>query len=279
MKNLDPATKLFEIIAAKKVYLAEQKRQKPHTQLEKELVSVESFEGLSLFDALKAQEPKPKLIAEVKKASPSRGVIREEFSLADINNAYQASSNVIAISVLTEKDYFHGSEDALSFFAKNNTNNKPLLRKDFIFDTYQILETKLLGAQAYLLMASLFDDAEELDTFITFGQKLGLEPLVEVHTKEELELVKATSARVIGVNSRDMKTLAVDNKIHDLLKDIDDSYAKVAESGIGSGEDLRRVLAYSDAALIGSHFMSQEDIAGAIEALVASAANKDGAKP
>src|ERR1039458_1392592 len=245
MKSLDPSTKLSEILSAKKTYLEVQKRAKPQTQVEKALESAETFEGLGFFDALKTEEPKIKLLAEVKKASPSRGVIRTDFALSEINDAYQSSANVVAISVLTEKDYFHGSEDILSFFAKNNTNNKPLLRKDFIFDPYQILETKLLGAQAYLLMASLFDDTDELETLITFGQKLGLEPLVEVHTKEELELVQATSTRVIGVNSRDMKTLAVDNKIHDLLKDIDDSYAKVAESGIENREDLRHVLAYS----------------------------------
>jgi indole-3-glycerol phosphate synthase len=275
MKSLVATTKLHEIVAAKKAYLDEQKLQKSQAQHEKELESFEPFMGPSFFDALKAQQPKPKLIAEVKKASPSRGVIRNNFSLSEINDAYQTNSNVVAISVLTEKDYFHGSEDILSFFAKNNTNNKPLLRKDFIFDPYQILETKLLGAQAYLLMASLFDDSAELESLITFGQNLGLEPLVEVHTKEELELVKATSARVIGVNSRDMKTLAIDNKIHDLLKDIDNTYAKVAESGIDSGEELGRVLAFCDAALIGTHFMSQENIGGAIEELVVSVANKD----
>ena len=278
MKSIDSSTKLYEIIASKKVYLEEQIGVKPTARLEKELESVVPFQGPNFFDALKGQQPNPKLIAEVKKASPSRGVMRSNFSVSDINEAYQSSSNVVAISVLTEKNYFHGSEDILSFFAKNNTHNKPLLRKDFIFDPYQILETKLLGAQAYLLIASLFDSPKELETLITFGQELGLEPLVEVHTKEELELVKATSARVIGVNSRDMKTLTVDNTIHDLLKDIDNTYARVAESGIESGEDLGRVLAYSDAALIGSHFMSQEDITGAIESLVASAANKDRAK-
>jgi len=275
MKSLDSATKLYEIIAAKKVYLDEQKRQKPHLQIESELASLEPFSVPNFYDVLKAEEPKIKLIAEVKKASPSKGVIRNNFSLSDINDAYQVSANVVAISVLTEKDYFHGSEDILSYFAANNTNNKPLLRKDFIFDTYQILETKLLGAQAYLLMASLFDNPIELEALIAFGQNLGLEPLVEVHTKGELELVKATSARVIGVNSRNMKTLAVDNKIHDLLQDIDNAYARVAESGIESGKDLKRVSAYSDAALIGTHFMSQENIGEAIETLVASAASID----
>jgi indole-3-glycerol phosphate synthase len=268
MKNIDPGTQLYKIIAAKKAYLQEKKRHMSYSQLEQALKSLEPVKGPSFFDVLKSQDHAPKIIAEVKKASPSRGVIRSNLSLSEVNDAYQSISNVVAISILTEKDYFHGSEETLAFFAHHNTNNKPLLRKDFIFDTYQIAETKLLGAQAYLLIASLFEDAEELEELIKAGHELGLEPLVEVHTREELELAEATSARVIGVNCRDMKTLDVDLKVHELLKDIDDAYAKVAESGIETPDYLKHVTGFCDAALVGSHLMEAADIKAAIERLI-----------
>ena len=268
MKTIAPDTKLYQIVAAKKAQLAEQKQQKPYSQLEAELATLKAFNGLSFFDALKAEVPQPKLIAEVKKASPSKGVIRDDFSLEEINNAYQNNDNVVAISVLTERDHFQGSEDTLAFFAANNTNNKPLLRKDFIFDPYQILETKLLGAQAYLLIVSLFETPAELEELIKAGRELGLDALVEVHTPEELELAKATSARIIGVNCRDMKTLKVDRTVHELLKSIDSRYARVAESGIDSPVYLKEVTAFCDAALIGSHLMAQADIGSAIKELV-----------
>ena len=273
MKNIDPNTELGKIIAAKKIHLQEQKTNNPYTQLEQavELSKArQPYKGPGFFDALKSKKPKLKIIAEVKQSSPSRGVIRDNFSLSEINDAYQSVTNVVAISVLTEKDYFHGSEEILSFFSEHNKNCKPLLRKDFIFDPYQILETKLLGAQAYLLIASLFDDAKELEGLIKEGRKFGLETLVEVHNKEELELVKSTSARIIGVNCRDMKTFAVDPKIHELLREIDDSYVKVAESGIDNGTYLNYLSTFCDAALVGSHFMSKDNIEDAIKDMVKS---------
>jgi indole-3-glycerol phosphate synthase len=269
MKNLDANTELYKIIAAKKAYLQEQKQQKSYAQMEQELQSLEPFKGYSFFDALKSKTAKPKIIAEVKKASPSRGTIREDFSLSEINDAYQSNAHVVAISVLTETDYFQGSEETLAFFAAHNTHNKPLLRKDFIFDPYQVLESKLLGAQAYLLIASLLD-ADELNELIEAGQKIGIEPLVEVHNREELGLAQSTKARVIGVNSRDLKTFSMDPKVHGLLKELDDTYARVAESGIETKEYLQYVSDFCDAALVGSHFMAQENIAEAIEAMVTS---------
>jgi indole-3-glycerol phosphate synthase len=270
MKKINTDTELGKIIAAKKIYLEKRKSQKPYSQLEAELQSLRSFEGPSLFDALKSKGASPKIIAEVKKASPSRGVIRDNFSLEEINDAYQNSENVVAISVLTETDHFQGSEEVLSFFISNNKNKKPLLRKDFIFDPYQILETKVLGAQGYLLIASLFETAQELDELIKQGDELGLDALVEVHTPEELAMVKQTSARIIGVNCRDMKTFKINLDVHKLLQEVDESYARVAESGIDTPEYLKDVSSFADASLIGSHFMSQDNIENAIKVMVKS---------
>jgi len=271
MKRTD--TVLDKIIASKKRHLKLQKSQKPLVKLEAELNQLKPFEGPGFFEALKAESPRPKLIAEVKRASPSRGVLRQGFSPAAINEAYQAAPQVAAISILTERDYFLGSEETLVFFAGHNTHNKPLLRKDFIFDPYQVVESKLLGAQAYLLIVALFD-LKELEALVNLGLELGIEPLVEVHDRQELATALKTKARCIGVNSRDLKTFEVDVKRHELLRELDDTYARVAESGIDSPEYLASLSAFADAALVGSHLMAAGNIEAAIEELVAPAGVK-----
>jgi len=267
MKKLDQDSALARIVVAKQAALAAQKRRKPYSKLEAEVQGVTPSGGQGFYETLKAPGPRPKLIAEVKKASPSRGLIREDFSLAAINEAYQAAENVVAISVLTEQDHFKGEDAILSFFAEHNTHQKPLLRKDFIFDPYQVLESKLLGAQAFLLIVALLEP-DELHQLIDLGQRIGIEPLVEVHDAAELAVATHTKARVIGVNSRDLKTFKVDPAAHDLLKGLDDNYARVAESGIENPAELRRVSAFCDAALVGTHFMAQPDITAAIKELV-----------
>ncbi len=269
MKQTDSV--LDRIVADKKEYLAGKKRDKSLDQLKDELAGLEPREEPGFFDALKSERPTPKIIAEIKKASPSAGVLRESFSLEEINDAYQASENVVAISVITEREHFQGSEDALSFVASHNTNSKPLLRKDFIFDPYQIFESKLLGAHAYLLIASLFDQ-EELAGLVDLGLEIGLEPLVEVHDRAELDMALKTKARCIGANSRDLKTFKIDPGVHDLLKSLDGgSYARIAESGIGDKAHIKRVAAYTDAVLVGTEFMKSPDIAAAIKDISALA--------
>lgn len=260
-------TILDKIVAAKKAGLAAQKRQKSFEQLKQEVVALQSSEEPSFFKALKAPTIGPKIIAEAKKASPSAGVLRDDFSLVEINDAYQSTDSVVAISVVTETEHFQGSEDFLTYFASNNTHKKPLLRKDFLFDSYQILESKLLGANAYLLIASLLDE-KELTGLVDFGLEHGLEPLLEVHTQEELDMVCKTKARCIGVNARDLKTFKMDLSRHELLKKLDNSiYARVAESGIDNVEYLKQVSKYSDAALIGTEFMKAKAIIPTLRAL------------
>ncbi len=261
------ATILDEIIATKKKGLARQKLEKPQTQLEAELLVTPGDDGPSFFEALKAESKQPKIIAEVKKASPSAGVLRDPFALADINEAYQAAACVVAISIITEQDYFQGSAGNLIYFAKHNTNHKPLLRKDFLFEPYQVLESKLLGAQAFLLIASLFEQ-DELQALVELGLHIGIEPLVEVHTPAELAMARQTLARCIGVNSRDLSSFLVQVATHELLSELPDSYARVAESGIDSSERLRSVSNIADAALIGSQFMRSANIAAEIEHMV-----------
>ncbi len=264
--------KLAKIIAKKKEHVEARQRRKPYEELEKELHAIKLFQGPSFFDALKASVVEPKIIAEVKKASPSADIISKNFSLEEINKAYQSSPNVVAISVLTEEDYFLGSDEVLTYFVKNNRHNKPILRKDFILSSYQVLESKVLGAQAYLLIAALFkNDISKLNRLIDLGYEIGIEPLVEVHNKEELEIVKSTNAKIIGVNCRDLKTFKTNRELHSLLNELDDSYAKVAESGISERSHLNRASKVSDASLIGSRFMKAKNIKKAISEMVGTA--------
>ena len=211
------STILDTILASKRLSLEEKKKRLPLEELEQQIKNMSRRETVSLYDAIKSNETKFRCIAEIKKASPSAGVLREQFSVEKINEAYQLASEVVAISVITETDYFHGSDEFLATVANHNTHHKPILRKDFIFDTYQILESKLLGADAFLLIAALFNTSE-LDRLVTFGQSIGLEPLVEVHSLAELKQATSTSARCIGVNSRNLKTFSIDSTIHELLR-------------------------------------------------------------
>lgn len=259
-------TVLDKIVADKKASLALQKQQKSLAQLEQEVAKLGAAKTHNFFEALKAKADRPKIIAEAKKASPSAGVFKRDFSLDEINEAYQSADSIVAISIVTETKHFQGSEDFLKYFARHNTHKKPLLRKDFLFDSYQVLESKLLGANAYLLIASLFDE-KELAGLIDYGLGIGLEPLVEVHTQEELDMVRRTNARCIGVNARDLKTFKMDLSRHELLKQLDDSYARVAESGIANVRYLKQVSEYSDAALIGTEFMKAKAIIPAMRTL------------
>jgi indole-3-glycerol phosphate synthase len=259
-------TILDRIVASKKHRLVERKRSQSQADLEQELAARSATDEPGFYAALKSDSQAPRIIAEAKKASPSAGVFRDEFSLEDINAAYQQAFNVVAISVITESDHFQGSEDFLAYFAKHNPHRKPLPRKDFLFEPYQILESKLLGAQAYLLIVSLFDQ-KELADLVDFGLANRIEPLVEVHTQEELDMALKTRARCIGVNARDLKTFKVDLGRHELLKQLDDKYARVAESGIDSKDYLQELSEYCDAALIGTGFMKSKDITKALEAL------------
>ncbi len=262
--------RLNKIITKKRARIQERKKKKSYSDLKRELLSVKPFNGPTFFNALKSQKVQPKIVAEAKKASPSADVINKNFSLSEINNAYQNSSNVVAISVLTEEDFFQGSDEIFSYFVKNNTNNKPLLRKDFILEPYQVLESRVMGAQAFLLIAALFkNDIPKLNKLIDLGYEIGVEPLVEVHNKEELELVKSTNAKIIGVNCRDLRTFQTNRELHSLLKELDNKYAKVAESGISEASHLSRASKLSDASLIGSRFMKARDISKAIDDMVA----------
>jgi len=198
------------------------------------------------------------IIAEVKKASPSKGVIREDFDPVEIAKAYERGG-AKAISVLTDEKFFQGSPFYLRQVAE--AVKLPVLRKDFIIDEFQIYGAKALGASSYLLIATILSDSE-LKDFIDLGRELGMEPLVETHTEEEVERALKAGAEIIGVNNRDLKTFTVSLsttlKLLPLIKS--EGKLSVSESGIKGKEDLIMLKeAGVDAFLIGETLMRSEN--------------------
>jgi indole-3-glycerol phosphate synthase len=197
------------------------------------------------------------IIAEVKKASPSKGVIKENFDPVEIAKSYE-KGGAKAISVLTDKKFFQGSPFYLRQVAE--AVNLPVLRKDFIIDEFQIYGAKALGASSFLLIAAILDESQ-LKDFIDLGRELGMEPLVETHSEEEVEKALKCGAEIIGVNNRDLKTFNVSLettlKLLPLIKS--ENKTLVSESGIKGKEDIIKLRnAGVDAFLIGETLMRSE---------------------
>ena len=226
-----------------------------------ELVSIDrDIKDVKKF--LKSSEDNPyRIIAEVKKASPSKGIIREDFNPIEIAKEYNEVAD--AMSVLTEPFFFQGSLDYLreiSKFAKI-----PLLRKDFIIDIYQIAEAYNAGADFILLIAKALD-RDKLKELYSFAKSLGLEVLFEIHDKEDLEKALFVDAKIIGFNHRDLKTFKMNMDLSkELIPLIPDDAIKVAESGINNFEVVKKLHSNGvDAFLVGEHFMRQNDIKKAV---------------
>jgi indole-3-glycerol phosphate synthase len=181
---------------------------------------------------------RPCIIAEVKKASPSRGVIKENLDVRKLVEAYE-EGGAGAISVLTEQDHFRGSISVLAKVRK--TVSLPILRKDFIIDPFQIVEARAAGADSFLLIAALLD-LGALHSLLQFGREWHMEPLVEVHNLAELQMVLQTDALVIGINNRDLTTFHVDlNTTVELAKIVPPDRIVVSESGIRTRDDVLRL--------------------------------------
>jgi len=198
------------------------------------------------------------IIAEVKKASPSKGVIREDFDPVEIAKSYERGG-ARAISVLTDKQFFQGSP----FYLRQVSEavRLPVLRKDFIIDEFQIYGAKVLGAASFLLIVSILSDPQLRD-FIELGRELGMEPLVETHTAEEVERALKAGAEIIGVNNRDLKTFSVSLETSISLAPLIKGAGKVmvSESGIRTEKDIKRLRkAGVDAFLVGETLMRSEN--------------------
>ena len=206
------------------------------------------------------------VIAELKKASPSLGLIRENYSPASLAAALE-SAGAAALSVLTEEDFFQGSLAHLKEAKK--AVSIPILRKDFIIDPWQVWEARSAGADSFLLIVAILSD-ELLRELLALGRELGMEPLVEVHSREELVRANAAGAKIIGVNNRDLRDFKVSLQTSlDLVTEIPDSAVAVSESGLHSPEDLLRLRkAGFDAFLIGKRLMKHRDPAAELREML-----------
>lgn len=222
-------------------------------------------EPANFAEAIKRTRTPIRLIAEVKKASPSKGLIRKDFSHVAIASVYE-NKKVDAVSVLTEEDFFQGKLEFLEEVKK--IVSCPVLRKDFIFDEYQIYEARANRADAILLIGAILD-LKQADEYLAIARELGLFVLFEIHDFAELETALRIHAPVIGINNRNLKTLEIDlNTTFELKKEIPEDRIVVSESGIRTREDVLKLEeADIDAMLIGTSFMESPDIAGRIDAV------------
>ena len=244
---------LTEIIELKKKRLEFAKAKRDFEELKSAAIARrETSENHRLRGAL--QKVQINIIAEIKRASPSKGVINDKIDVAEVARSYE-NGGACAISVLTEEDKFKGSLDDLR--TVRNSVNLPILRKDFIFEEFQIYEAAEAGADVILLIAAMLED-KDLERLLHLAeQELGLDALVEVHTLEELERVKKTKAKIIGINNRDLHTFKVSLDVsRELVKNAPDDALLVTESGISTAEEILELksLGFSGF-LIGETFM------------------------
>ena len=216
--------------------------------------------------ALRAVQGRHALIAEIKKASPSKGLIREDFEPAKLARAYM-NGGAACLSVLTEERWFQGSDDDLA--AVRGAVRLPILRKDFIVDAYQIVESRVLGADAILLIMAALNRYEARDLEL-LARQMGLSVLVEVHDEGDLDAALTLGSSLIGINNRNLKTLTVDLATTErLAAKVPSDRLLVAESGLSSRDDLDRLAAAGAGAfLVGETLMREDDTAAATRALI-----------
>lgn len=229
--------------------------------------SFEGFEKERLFfkKALSGASP-VSIIAEVKKASPSKGIIRPDFDPVDIALRYE-KGGAAAISVLTDRPFFKGDLDYLEAISKRS--QLPLLRKDFIIDPYQVKEARAYGADAVLIIVAI-TEGKQLEELIHAAKEFGLDALVECYDQHDLDRINFDMVDILGVNNRDLKNFEVD--VHrgiSLLKQAPEGTVLVSESGLSSGEDLALLQKEGiHSALIGEYFMRQKDPGKAVNELL-----------
>lgn len=266
---------LEEIVWHKEKEVDQRREKLSLLDLQRKLVDTAAPKDFLAALKAKAQANQPAVIAEVKKASPSKGVIRADFDPGAIAQSYQAGG-AACLSVLTDTKFFQGSFENLQLV--RDTVDLPLLCKDFIIYPYQMYWAKLHGADAVLLIAAILSD-KDLQYFLKIVKKLGMSALVEVHDQSELDRVLALDGiELVGINNRDLKTFNVDLQTTADLLDARGSQLRdrdimvVSESGIHQPADLQRVgQAGASAVLIGESFMKQPDPGAALQQLIQSA--------
>ena len=237
---------LRKIVEVKRREVAERQARRPLANLSAPATPPRDF-------AAALQTPGVSAICEIKRRSPSKGLLRENLNVAEVARSY-ASSGAAAISVLTDEHFFSGSDDDLQTAA--TAAPLPLLRKDFTIDAYQIHEARAIGASAILLIVRILSD-DQIREFARIADELGLATLVEVHDEPELQRALSCEARIIGINSRDLDTFEVSlDTTLELRKRVPAGRITIAESGIHTHDDVRRVAdAGFDAILVGEALM------------------------
>jgi indole-3-glycerol phosphate synthase len=260
---------LDRILEARRAEVDHRKRVLPETALK---YGVKAATPLRDFSAALSRDGL-NILAELKPASPSRGVLREPFEPVGLAQGFEFAG-ACALSVLTEAEFFRGSLKNLRDARK--AVKLPVLRKDFIFDPWQVWETRANDADSYLLIVATLED-DLLRDLLALGRELRMEPLVEVHSSEELDRALRAGARIVGVNNRDLKTLTTRIETSfELIEDIPDDCIAVSESGLRTHDDLTKLReAGFDAFLIGTHLMLSPDPAAALSALLGAPPKKE----
>ena len=255
---------LDEIVKLKKEGLARSKLSVPVSELE----ALSSRKPPPLDFASALQGYGVKLIAEIKRASPSKGPIRPDLDAVELAQTY-AQNGAAAISVLTEERYFQGTLEELSTISKELQGEKPLLRKDFIFDPYQIHESRAFGADALLLIIAILS-SEQLTELLSLSHNLGMQCLVEVHNEAEVESAILSGANIIGINNRDLKTFTTDLATTKRLRPLVPSdRIVVSESGIENRGDVQMLREWGvDAILVGEALVAAGDVARKMKELL-----------
>lgn len=257
---------LEQILAHKKTEVEQRKSSCSETEIKRKILDLPNTRGFISSIKRTLAAGKACVIAEIKKASPSKGVIRPNFYPAELARAY-ADGGASCLSVLTDEKYFQGHDTYLQ--QARNAVSLPLIRKDFIVDTYQIYESRLLGADAILLIAAALSESE-MSEFHALATSLKLDVLVEVHDELELQSVLQLGASFIGVNNRNLKTFVTDlNTSIRLRRLIPDNLVMVAESGIATADDINHLMNNGvHVFLIGESLMREPDPGIALKILL-----------
>lgn len=263
----DTPTILKKIVARKWQEISERSIELPLATLQERILAMDAPRGFVTALDNRASANKAAIIAEIKKASPSKGVIREDFHPAKIALSYE-KAGAACLSVLTDRDFFQGHEDYL--VEARAACNLPVLRKDFIVSPYQIYEARALGADCILLIAACLDD-DTMATLNTLAHDLGMDVLIEVHNNNELERTLKLDNHLLGINNRNLHTFDVSlETTYSLLSSIPDDRLVVTESGIHSQADIAAMFEQKvHTFLVGEAFMRAEQPGEALQKLFA----------